>query len=70
MKVFRTAIMPQTHALAVGTVCTNGRDRLEIAAADGMVRLIDVQLAGKKRMSVRDLLNGMKYSFTSARVSI
>jgi len=67
MKIFRSEIVREAHPLAVGTVATNGRDRLEIAAQDGMMRLLDVQIAGKKRMSVRDLLNGLKYSIISAK---
>ena len=33
---------------------------MDIAVHDGFVRLLNVQLAGKKRMAVTDFLNGFK----------
>ena len=42
-----------------GTIATDGKT-LCISAADEQLELLELQLAGKKRMSVRDFLNGMK----------
>lgn len=44
----------------VGTLRSDGRTYLEVCTADGWLRLLSVQLAGKKRMSVGDFLNGFK----------
>ena len=34
--------------------------RLMVACGDAWLELVELQLAGKKRMSARDFLNGMK----------
>lgn len=42
------------------TVETDGKTCLKVRCADGWVRLTDLQLAGKKRMPVAELLKGWK----------
>lgn len=44
----------------VGTLRSDGRTYLDVCTADGWIRLLSVQLAGKKRMSAGDFLNGFK----------
>lgn len=43
-----------------GTICTDGKNYLDIALPDGYLRLLSLQLAGKKRVSTKDFLNGYK----------
>ncbi len=43
-----------------GTVVQAGRDVLLVGTGDGVLRISEVQLEGKKRMSVRDFLNGCR----------
>ena len=43
-----------------GTICVDGK-ALCISAQDELLELVELQLAGKKRMSARDFLNGMKH---------
>ncbi len=51
-----------------GTVIIDGK-RLYIVCGDGKpLELIEVQLAGKKRMAVRDFINGMKEELLTAFV--
>lgn len=47
------------HGTAVGTL-RQEHGRLFVATADLWLELIDLQLAGKKRMAARDFLNGFK----------
>ena len=42
-----------------GTISTDGK-ALYISAADALLEIVELQLAGKKRMLARDFLNGMK----------
>lgn len=42
-----------------GTVVVDGKS-LFVSAADELLEIVDLQLAGKKRMAARDFLNGMK----------
>ena len=43
-----------------GTVIFVAKDSLEISTGDGRLKLLEVQLEGKKRMAVRDFLLGCK----------
>lgn len=60
MKVFRAAKTGEITDEPVGSVRLSGKGRLFVAAGDEWIELLDVQLAGKKRMPVRDFLNGFK----------
>lgn len=43
-----------------GTLRSDGKTYLEVATANGFLRLLSVQLAGKKRIGIVDFLNGCK----------
>lgn len=58
LKVYHTHPEQQTHNLPVGTLETDGRKWLRVAAKDGYVYLEELQLAGKKKMPVADFLRG------------
>ena len=45
---------------APGTVLSDGKTYLAIAAADGAISVTELQLAGKKRMAVKDFLIGFR----------
>ncbi len=45
---------------APGTVLSDGKTYLAIAAADGALSVTELQLAGKKRMAVKDFLIGFR----------
>lgn len=58
VKIFRTTPVPASHSFEPGSVHTDGKSRIDIACADGYVRIEELQLAGKKRMAAADLLRG------------
>lgn len=60
LKVFHTEKIVESHALPFGSIRTDSKNFVEVAAQGGFVRLHAVQLAGKKRMVVTDFLNGFK----------
>ena len=64
LKIFRAqAVAPDATAeplAAPGTWASDGRTYLRVAAADAWLELLDVQLEGKKRMPVQELLRGFK----------
>jgi methionyl-tRNA formyltransferase len=60
VKIFLTAKCIEKHALHPGSIRTDGRRFLDVAAADGFLRILSFQLSGKKRMPASDFLNGMK----------
>jgi methionyl-tRNA formyltransferase len=61
MKVFRSECLPETHTLSPGAVRTDGNTYLDVAATDGFVRLLSVQLAGKRRLDTKEFLNGVRH---------
>ena len=60
LKIYQAEKRPATHELPVGTIRTNRKSYIDIAVEDGYLRLLSVQLAGKKRLPVTDFLNGFK----------
>lgn len=68
-KIFSVRFTAAEHKCCAGEVRTDGRSTLEVACKDGWIALEELQLAGKRRMAVRDLLLGLRdaadYSFTS-----
>ena len=62
VKIFRVhaETCPADRSPASGTLVTDGRTFMKVACADGYLFLDELQLAGKKRMAVADLLRGFK----------
>ncbi len=51
----------QLHEIpAPGTFVSDGKNYLRVSTADGFLELLELQLEGKRRMGVRDFLNGFK----------
>ena len=51
---------------APGTVLSDGKSYLAFATADGAISVTELQLSGKKRMSVKDFLIGFRDPVTYA----
>ena len=61
--IWRAVVESETQACAAGEVVEAHGDSLKIACGDGSVlRLLEVQPEGKRRMSVLDFLNGARVS--------
>lgn len=60
LKVFETEKLPGHHDQPVGAVMTDGKTYLRVAAADGWVGIRSLQLPGKKRLHVDELLRGFR----------
>ena len=59
LKVFKAEIREDLHG-EPGQILTDGRKYFAIATLDSAVSLLDVQLAGKKRMDVKAFLAGFR----------
>ena len=59
-KIFAVHFEPGSAAQRPGTVETDNRSYLAVACADGRIVIDELQIAGKRRMSARDLLLGMR----------
>lgn len=60
LKVYQAEKHPAAHNHPVGTIMTDTKNYMDVAVEDGYLRLLSVQLAGKKRLSIADFLNGFK----------
>jgi methionyl-tRNA formyltransferase len=60
LKVFETEKEICDQELAIGTIVTDGKKYAKLALKDGFVHLKSVQMAGKKRMEIGELLRGMR----------
>ena len=58
LKIYATTREETTVAEAPGTVLTDSKTYFKIAFSDGYLALTQLQLAGKKRMTVSDFLRG------------
>ncbi len=64
LKVYRATTQPaEGTPPPAGTWATDGRQSLLIATPTGWLRLLEVQLEGKKRMSTEEFLRGTKLDF-------
>ena len=59
LKIYKTRKTGRPAQQPVGTISVEQKAFL-IAAADEWLEIVELQLAGKKRMAARDFLNGMK----------
>ena len=59
-KIFRASFRAADHNEAPGTIRTDWREELEVACADGWIRIEELQIAGKRRMTTHDLLLGFR----------
>ena len=60
MKIFETEKIIQSHQLTPGTLLTDGKTYIHVAAADGFIVIRALQLPGKKRLKTDELLRGFR----------
>ena len=60
MKMFETEKIIQSHQLTPGTLLTDGKTYIHVAAADGIIGIRALQLPGKKRLKTDELLRGFR----------
>jgi methionyl-tRNA formyltransferase len=60
VKIYQTEKHPASHQFPTGAIVTGNKKYIDIAVPDGYLRLVSLQLAGKKRMNATDFLNGFK----------
>ena len=60
LKIWKAIPMVTAHREAPGTILTVNKDSFEVAASEGGLKVIELQLEGKKRMTAHDFLLGVK----------
>jgi len=59
-KVYSVDYTIENHSHSKGTIITDSKSFLSIATKDGYINLLEVQMSGKKRMPIKQFLNGYK----------
>ena len=67
LKVYQATVLPHVNKTP-GTILAADKQGIQIATADGVLNLLQLQPAGKKPMSAQDLLNGRADWFQVGKV--
>ena len=60
IKVWEASVLTEPHAALPGTLLRAGKEGIDVATADGVLRLLTLQPAGKKPMQAHELLNSRR----------
>ena len=61
IKIYESKLILESHSLENGSLISSKKE-VKIAVQDGFIELLSLQLPGKKRMLVSELLNGTTFS--------
>ena len=61
-KVYKSVIEISNHNLKIGSVVTDNKTYLKVASNDGFINIKEIQLAGKKKLQIEELLRGFQFS--------
>jgi methionyl-tRNA formyltransferase len=61
IKIYEAKLIEEDHSYEIGSLI-NSKKEIKIAIKNGFVQLLSLQLPGKKRMQVAELLNGITFS--------
>jgi methionyl-tRNA formyltransferase len=62
LKIFKSKIEYVLHNFPIASILTDSKNILKVAVSDGFLIIEDLQLAGKKRLSVTEFLRGFPIS--------
>lgn len=68
VKVWKASVLDVTHSAKPGTIIRADKQGIQVATSHGVLNLLELQPAGKKPMSVQDLLNSRREWFTPGNV--
>ena len=60
LKIFSAGFIANKSSSKPGTIDSDGRSYIDVACSGGRIRLGEIQPAGKRRMTVREFLNGFR----------
>lgn len=58
LKILRAQKSESTESAVPGTFVSDGKNHLRVSAQDGFLDILELQMEGKRRMGVREFLNG------------
>jgi len=67
MRLRKTAVLTTPSTATAGSIIDVSNSGIDVACGEGVIRLLDGQLAGGKPLSIKDLLNGHAALFTTGQ---
>ncbi|MEP7093850.1 MAG: methionyl-tRNA formyltransferase [Flavobacterium sp.] len=64
IKIYEAKLVKEEHSYEIGSLISSKKE-IKIAIKNGFVQLLSLQLPGKKRMQVAELLNGITFNDTA-----
>ena len=68
LKVFKCIKEIVAHENEIGSIYTDGKTFVKIAVKEGFIHLLDLQLAGRKKMNIEEFLRG--FSFEGWKINL
>ncbi|MDH6354397.1 methionyl-tRNA formyltransferase [Dysgonomonas sp. PH5-45] len=62
VKIYEAEVIRTDKKQAAGSIFTDGKGYIDIACTDGMIRVLSIQMPGKKAMKTDELLRGYKFT--------
>lgn len=59
VKIYKVSVEESEHSFKNGTLIKT-KNELKVAVKDGFINLMEIQLQGKRKMEIKDVLNGLK----------
>ena len=59
-KIFEVSFTAKASSDCVGTIYSDGKERIEVRCSDGIIHIHSMQMAGKRRMTNKELLLGLR----------
>ena len=61
LKIFRTSKEIAEHQNEISSIITDGKTFTKIVVKEGFIHLLDIQLAGRKKMNIEEFLRGFSF---------
>ncbi len=58
VKIYKTSMEDAVHNMKCGQLITDGKHQIKVTVSDGYIHILELQMAGKKRMKAADFLRG------------
>lgn len=62
VKIFKSTCSTEQHSYSIGKLLTDNKSFIKVAVSNGFIIIEELQLSGKKRLSVKEFLNGYNFS--------
>lgn len=60
VKIYKTAMLEEVHELEAGKVMIS-KKHLKVAVQDGLIEILELKMAGKRKMDALSLINGFEF---------